>query len=229
MKCPHCAIAFRAEPRETAISSYPKRDDQSVTYGFKIRSMICPECHRMAIFLVHGYWQPQQGNSAATVHENVYEGFERMVYPPSSVRVCPADVPINLKQDFEEACTVLSFSPKASAALSRRCLQQVLVEHQGAQGRDLQKQIEDFIATKHPPAYISDHLHAVRQIGNYAAHPQKDMSTGELLPVATGEAEWNLEVLESLFDFVFVQPSLAKKRKDAFNKKLEAAKKPRLS
>jgi Domain of unknown function (DUF4145) len=148
--------------------------------------------------------------------------------PHRPFEFCAADVPIHLKQDFEEAWMVLPFSPKASAALSRRCLQHVLVEHQGAQGRDLQKQIDDFIATKHPPAYISDQLHAVRQIGNYAAHPQKDTATGEILPVARGEAEWNLEVLESLFDFIFVQPAIAEKRKNEFNKKLEAASKPKL-
>ena len=34
-----------------------------------------------------------------------------------------------MKDDYEEAALVLSISPKASAALSRRCLQTILREH----------------------------------------------------------------------------------------------------
>jgi hypothetical protein len=48
------------------------------------------------------------------------------------------------------------------------------------------------------------------------------------LPVELGEAEWNLDVLESLFDFYFVQPARAKAKRDALNKKLADAGKPPL-
>jgi len=69
-------------------------------------------------------------------------------------------------------------------------------------------------------------LDAVRNIGNFAAHPMKSQSTGEIVPVEPGEAEWNLDVLESLFDFHFVAPAKTKARKDALNKKLKDAGKP---
>jgi len=105
----------------------------------------------------------------------------------------------------------------------------MLVAYGGAVGKDLEKQIESFIATKNPPSYIADQLHAVRQIGNFAAHPQKDTVTGEILPVEPGEAEWNIEVLESMFDFQFVKPAQQVKRIKEFNEKLKAAGKPALS
>ncbi len=41
-----------------------------------------------------------------------------------------------------------------------------------------------------------------------------------------GEAEWNLEVVEMLFDFCFVQPAIAAKRKADLNTKLKDAGKP---
>ena len=41
-----------------------------------------------------------------------------------------------------------------------------------------------------------------------------------------GEAEWNLNVLDMLFDHYFVQPALLQKKKDALNKKLQEAGKP---
>lgn len=77
------------------------------------------------------------------------------------------------------------------------------------------------------PAHLSDSLHAVRHIGNFSAHPMKSTSTGEILPVEEHEAEWNLEVIEALFDFYFVQPAKLKARKDALNAKLvDAGKTP---
>jgi hypothetical protein len=67
---------------------------------------------------------------------------------------------------------------------------------------------------------------AVRNIGNFAAHPMKSQKSGEILPVEPGEAEWNLDVLESLFDFFFVQPTLIRGKREALNKKLAEAGKP---
>jgi len=54
----------------------------------------------------------------------------------------------------------------------------------------------------------------------------KDTSTNEILPVEPHEAEWNLEVLEGLFDFFYVQPAKAKARRAALDAKLAAAGKP---
>jgi hypothetical protein len=47
------------------------------------------------------------------------------------------------------------------------------------------------------------------------------------LPVELGEANWNLDVIEALFDFYFVQLAIIKKKKATLNKKLkEVGKKP---
>ena len=48
----------------------------------------------------------------------------------------------------------------------------------------------------------------------------------EVVEVEPGEAEWNLDVLEGLFDFCFVQPTLMKKKREALNNKLAKAGKP---
>ena len=44
--------------------------------------------------------------------------------------------------------------------------------------------------------------------------------------VEPGEAEWNLDVLEDLFDFYFVRPARTAAKVDALNKKLIEAGKP---
>jgi len=73
---------------------------------------------------------------------------------------------------------------------------------------------------------LADAIDAIRNIGNFAAHPIKSKQTGQIIPVEPGEAEWNLDVLESLFDFYFVAPEKLKEKRDELNKKLQEAKKP---
>lgn len=135
-------------------------------------------------------------------------------------------MPAAIAEDYTEACLVLHDSPKASAALSRRCLQHILREAGKVKHADLNKEIEEVIGRGNMPSQITDLLHAVRQVGNFAAHPMKDKHTGDILPVEPGEAELNLEVLEALFDFYYVLPDKNQKRKDALNQKLQAAGKP---
>jgi hypothetical protein len=56
----------------------------------------------------------------------------------------------------------------------------------------------------------------------------KSQTTGEIIPVEAGEAEWNLDVIESLLDVFFVQPAIIQAKRDALNAKLKAAGKPEL-
>ena len=84
------------------------------------------------------------------------------------------------------------------------------------------------MARKELPSYLASAIDAIRNIGNFAAHPIKSKSSGELVDVEPGEAEWTLDVLEGLFDFYFVQPELLKKKKNELNQKLQDAGKPKM-
>jgi len=150
-----------------------------------------------------------------------------MVWPKGVSRApIHPDVPPEIARDYKEACLVLADSANASAALSRRCLQTILKEKLGATKKDLYDQIDEVIATGKLPGHIVEGLHAVRNIGNIAAHTMKSTTTGAIVDVAPGEAEWNLEVVEMLFDFCFVQPAIAAKRKADLNEKLKQIGKP---
>ena len=150
-----------------------------------------------------------------------------MVYPKASNRgPVPAAVPKEFADDYVEACLVLTDSLKASAALSRRCLQHILREKAGVKRGDLASEIQQVIDSKYLPSHLSESIDAIRNIGNFAAHPIKSTSSGEVVEVEAGEAEWNLDVVESLFDFYFVQPDLLQKKRDALNAKLKDAGKP---
>jgi hypothetical protein len=152
---------------------------------------------------------------------------EMMVWPKGVSRApTPREVPPDVIEDYKEACLVLADSPKASAALSRRCLQHLLRHAGGVRPSDLFDEIQQVIDAKSLPSTIAESIDAVRVIGNFAAHPIKSKVTGEIVDVELHEAEWNLDVLESLFDFYYVLPARAKAKKDALNKKMAAAGKP---
>jgi len=93
----------------------------------------------------------------------------------------------------------------------------------------LAREIDEILARKELPTYLAEAVDGVRNIGNFAAHPIKSASTGEIVDVEPGEAEWLLDVLEGLFDFYFVQPALLKAKRDALNKKLKDVGKPAMN
>jgi Domain of unknown function (DUF4145) len=105
-------------------------------------------------------------------------------------------------------------------------LQSVLRDEFKIKHASLAQEIEEFIQRKDVPSYLTEAVDAVRNIGNFAAHPLKDTNTGEMVEVEPGEAEWLLEVNESLFDFAFVQPKRLEERKKNLNAKLSAMGKP---
>ncbi len=118
-----------------------------------------------------------------------------------------------------------------SSCLSRdffpnRHLQHVLREDFSITAGSLAAEIEAFIHLPGIPSHLTEAVDAVRNIGNFAAHPLKDQHTGEVVDVEPGEAEWLLEVLESLFNFKFVQPKRLEERRNQLNQKLAALGKP---
>jgi hypothetical protein len=212
MICGYCHKAAHDQA-----SQHPLGADS--TWAWKITSQICPVCKRFNFWLVNGQ---QNGNM-------FMENQVMLVYPKENPRgpVAP-EVPEKIAEDYREACVVLADSPKASAALSRRCLQNILREYAKVKPQDLSREIDEVLASKQLPSAVANSVDAIRQVGNFGAHPIKDKNTGEIVEVEPGEAEWLLDVLESLFDVYFVGPAEYAKRADALNARLNAAGKPPL-
>jgi hypothetical protein len=214
MKCPHCSFGIYEDFVESRIIQRPMETSEDGTFlahavAWNVAYQRCPVCHECIVLL----------KRVTPSHQVV----SFMAYPSSSSRPIPPQVVDPYRQDFSEACKVLACSPKASAALSRRCLQTILRDKAGTKSKDLTDQIEEVINATRVPAHIAEDLQTLRSIGNFAAYPTKSTTTGVISDVEPGEAEWNLDVLESLFDFFFVQLAAAAKRKANLNKKLKDA------
>lgn len=163
------------------------------------------------------------------VQEGGSIGGPGLVYPSGVGRPLPPEVhgaEPQLATDFAEAVAVLPVSRKASAALSRRCLQFILVNAGGAKKRDLADQIDE-VLPKLPPS-LAENVDAIRHVGNFGTHPMKSKNSGEIVEVEDGEAEWLLDVLEELIDFFYVAPARAAVKRAALNQKLQDMGKPLL-
>ncbi len=148
----------------------------------------------------------------------------KMIYPKGTSRPpVPTAVTAEFANDYTEACLVLADSPKASAALSRRCLQHILREKASVKHDSLYKEIQEVIDSGALPSYLSESIDVVQKIGNVAAHPMKNTVRREVVNVEDGEAEWTLNILEALFDFYFVQPEKLKLKNAALNAKYKDA------
>jgi hypothetical protein len=217
MQCPHCLVHIH-----DGWNYFLFAGDIEGDWG--IGHMNCPDCKRVIVAL--GKMRTFQGGGGGIQHAADPPSF-KLVYPKTSSRSpVPPEVPAEFAEDYREACLVLADSEKASAALSRRCLQHLLHDKIGIKEHSLSAEIDKLLKSKQLPSALAEELDAIRNVGNFAAHPLKDTNTGQVVEVEPEEAEWLLNVLEGLFDFYFVQPERSKARQAALNAKLKSAGKP---
>jgi hypothetical protein len=222
MKCPHCLVEFHAQVQYIDCGN-------DVNGDWVLKRFDCPNpnCKKLILFLTNCTAIRFNHGGGRGVSSIQSQKSERLVLPKGISRLAaPPEVPREYREVYEEACAVLPDSAMASAALSRRCLQQLLRDKGGFKSKNLADEIQMAIDSNILPSHITESIDGIRNIGNFAAHPLKSTNTGEIIPVEPGEAEWNLDVIEFLFDFYFVQPAIIKKRRDALNQKLQDAGKP---
>ncbi|MFS2153454.1 DUF4145 domain-containing protein [Rhizobium sp. Rhizsp42] len=211
MKCPHCGVAANFREHETPVNFGSKYTARKISTSF------CPDCGEIILYL-------------GRIHRETGETDWTLIEPQGANRgPVPAEVPKLIAADYIEACNVLPISPKASAALSRRCLQGILRGH-GYTAKDLAKEIDLLLGetdtSKAIPSSLRMMVDAIRNFGNFSAHPITDVTTLQVIEVEPQEAEWCLEVLEECFQHFYVRPAQALVRKAALDAKLAQAGKP---
>jgi hypothetical protein len=226
MKCPYCIKEFHDEDFGNWVFEYDEHPSLNKT-GYEIAYTFCPACSKLIVVMREGFYNSEKGEYDTIKREWLTkECNEQLLYPKGYCRLVEKEVPEKYATDYREASDVKTISAKASAAISRRLLQVLLREECKVKKSTLAKEIQEFLEQPGIPSYLVDAIDAVRNVGNFAAHPLKDTNTGEIVDVEDGEAEWLLDVLDSMFDYLFVQPRKLKERKDKLNEKLKNIGKP---
>jgi hypothetical protein len=204
MKCPHCLVTF-----DDSWDGWQLCTDEQATW--RVQYTICSACKLATIALL--------GSG-----EDIDQRVRMTVWPKGATRPAAPEVPEPYAGDFREACLVLPDSTNASAAISRRCLQSLLVNEGEAKKGRLVDQIGEVVESKQLRPQLADNLHYVRKVGNLGAHEIKNEHTGEVVDATQEEAEWLIEVLEGLFEHYFVEPRREQKRREGFDARMEAVK-----
>ena len=137
--------------------------------------------------------------------------------PESVAKPQPQYIPKPIVEDYTEACRIRDLSPKASATLSRRCLQGMIRDFCGITGNTLFAEIDALREAvsqgdgiRHVNQDTVEAIDHVRKIGKYGAHMEKDVNL--VINVEPYEAQKLIELIELLFHEWYVQREGRKER-----------------
>lgn len=186
--CPYCDSSF------PIISSTCSQHTVSFQKNYietesdlEIYILKCPTCNE--------YFMSCQG-----VGKKVKTDIVR-IKPNSMAKQYPEYIPKQIRQDYEEAHAIVNLSPKASATLSRRCLQSMIRDFWKINEKNLFSEI-GVLQGKVPPAQWKV-LDSLRQLGNIGAHPEKDINL--IIDIEPVEATKMLKVIEILMQDWYIQ------------------------
>lgn len=190
--CPFCNVDMPVTDDTTSIR-YPsfERDKSNFYDGpthylddscIRITFYKCPKCNNYSIF--------------ASECGKYTKGLSTPLIPNSHAKQFPPYIPIAIRQDYEEAYSIVNLSSKASATLSRRCLQGMIRDFWGISKKRLVEEI-DALQTLIPTSQWKA-IDSLRKIGNIGAHMESDINT--IVDVDPNEAEKLLKLIELLID-----------------------------
>lgn len=201
MICPHCLTGVKM--KWFAETLPVEVEEKFINEGYVIQRGFCPECNRLIVFLRYGHCKQVDFDEFwvdAVINEE-------LIYPKFSKRkALNAAIPEKYVQIFQESEQVNNISPRASATLSRYLLQMLLHEELHISKGNLEKEIAELEARSNVPSKLVTMLQVMRRVANFGAHPKKSTNSNEIVEVEEGESAIMLDLLEEVFDYIFVKP-----------------------
>jgi hypothetical protein len=143
--CLYCVVYTKQEWRNL--------DEAGSTTKSSIWVTQCTNCH------METYWLRLSAEKS------------QLIWPPgrSGAPAAHADMPEDVRDDYNEAASILAQSPRGAGAILRLALQK-LMPHLGEKGNNLNDDIASLVTKGLDPA-VQKALDALRVIGNNAVHP----------------------------------------------------------
>ena len=192
--CPYCN-------RSTTITDsnysddihYLDKDNKQGMIGLKTVVIICPNPNCKEISIEAKLYKAKSNYyDVPTVIGDPLINWS--LKPNSKSKVFPNYIPEAILSDYEEACKIVNLSPKASATLSRRCLQGIIRDFWEIKPGRLVDEIKAIERNVDPTTWEA--IDAIRSIGNIGAHMEKDINL--IIDVDPNEAELLIKLIEML-------------------------------
>jgi hypothetical protein len=205
--CPHCSQPTTVTDNDLMTGRTDQfRSSSDGTHILTTKFTICPnpECKKITL-------EAQLFERLSDALGNTRSGSllqQWQLIPDTNAKSFPDYIPAPILTDYSEACLIRNNSPKASATLSRRCLQGILRDFWQVKPGRLVDEIEA-IKDKVDPL-VWEAIDSVRRIGNIGAHMEKDINL--IVDVEPEEAGLLIGLIEMLLREWYVAREERKKR-----------------
>lgn len=216
-QCPYCGHwqVISTENHQTGTIPYSSvgytgfvQNSEYGNVGLYAKSTACinPDCKKLAleVSLVKIVSGLSGTHFRLSPHQKSWS-----LLPESMAKPQPDYIPDAIRQDYEEACRILSLSPKASATLARRCLQGMIRDFCGITERTLNAEIETLkkrLASGDAPEHITSAsitaIDNARKIGNIGAHMKIERDV--IVDVEPDESALLIQLIEALLKLWYV-------------------------
>ncbi len=190
--CPFCNSTTTINEHDFSVSKHELKitTKHGTKYLFTY-FIVCPntECKEYSLILqlFNRDWTPNIGSLGEFEKEIT-------IIPSFIAKSYPTYIPQPIRDDYYEACQIRELSPKASATLSRRCLQGMIRDFWGIKKSRLIDEISELESKVDTLTWQA--IDAVRKIGNIGAHMEKDVNV--VIDVEPAEASLLLGLIENL-------------------------------
>ena len=165
-------------------------------FGFVYTAISCPntQCRKVAFSISLNKLKFTAGHGYKTVGR--FHSWKLL--PESEAKSQPDYIPAPIVENYKEACRIKDLSPKASATLSRRCLQGMIRHFWKVKVKGKRTLWDEIKAIKgEVDASTLEAIDAVRKVGKVGAHMEKDVNL--IIEVEPGEAQLLIGLIEMLF------------------------------
>ena len=222
--CPYCN-------RDQAVTGHQySRDEYFIDnwesfygkIGFIVESIRCANGECKMLQLSFNLCKVLKGPRGSIVSDsNVIQSWPLL--PESSAKPQPDYIPEPIIEDYKQACRIRDLSPKASATLSRRCLQGMIRDFCDIRENTLhkeigvlRKQVVEGEGIRHVHKESVDAIDHVRTIGNIGVHMEQDVNL--VIDIEPDEAQILIGLIELLFHEWYVQRESRGQRLQALKK-----------
>ncbi|WP_050937280.1 DUF4145 domain-containing protein [Vibrio harveyi] len=192
--CPYCEKDTTITPSDYDVFTNDSHIKNAVCNTRVVNTVIVcpnPDCKQLSLITELQNAQTQFGEF---LHKGASQVGKWQLKPSSSAKTFPSYIPEQILGDYTEACHIKDLSPKASATLSRRCIQGIIRDYWAVKPARLVDEINAIKDRVDP--LVWDSIDTIRKIGNIGAHMEKDIN--KIIDVDPEEAELLIGLIEML-------------------------------
>ena len=186
VRCPHCGnnTVHVCRHREDFVEAIDETIEGEPIWDHCWWAILkCTTCSKLSLY--KDEWDEEQKKWGSS-----------LVYPISPS--APKEVPIKIREAFDESISVFQRAPSLAAVGIRKCLEGIS-DDQNAQGRTLAQRINFLSSNGVIPKTLTDMMDISRALGNVGAHFAESTITAD-------EVKSLIEFTLAIFEYIYVAP-----------------------